>query len=66
MSHLDDILESLTETNAEVKRPKYHSRSRDRDVLGKEKFVLESEKISYFGTKFKCCKVIYWEGGSIL
>jgi hypothetical protein len=37
---LDDVLESLTQTNVEVKRPKYSSRSRDRDVLGKKKFVI--------------------------
>jgi hypothetical protein len=54
---LEDILESPTETNAEAKRPKCPSRSRDREVLGKEKCVsgkekgaTESEKVKYFGT----------------
>jgi len=41
---LDDVLGSLTETNAETKRPKCSSRNRDRDVPGKEKSVLEKEK----------------------
>jgi hypothetical protein len=54
-SILDDVLESLTKTNTEIKRPKRSSRSRDRDVLGKEKGKLEkqkgalgNEKVKYF------------------
>ena len=73
---LVDILESLTETNAEAKKPKCHLRNRDRDVVGKreikdvlekEKGALGSENIKYLGTKFECykIKVIYFETSGV-
>jgi len=40
---LDVVLESLMETNTEAKRPKYPSRSRDRDVLEKRKVYWEKK-----------------------
>ena len=37
--------------------------NRDKDVLREEKCALESEKVKYFGTKFKSYKIKYSETG---
>jgi hypothetical protein len=42
---LDDVLESLTQTNVEVKRPKYSSRSRDRCIRKKEICYCEKRNV---------------------
>ena len=41
-------------------------RDRNTNVLGKEKGVLESENVKYFGTKSECYKKhqLFWDGGS--